>query len=613
MSKINHQNIEQWLFDFSEGNLNASQIRELNNFVQVHPEYQLDLDAWKNSKLVDKTEPSYVYTDQLLAISNTGYAKKYLVAAGLFFLLGGSTLAYFLIDNSTEEQNIATNNSTKENSNSNFFSNEFNKNSEQVYSNNSSNITLNNQTNGTVNEVISDNNNVVNHTTLNNSIVPTTNTNSTITNQVNHSNNRTFISNTSVNNTTINNTTNSVNPVTNSVVQNPELIPVLIENTPVLVLEEELIPSKLFRQEPVISTDKAGELMAKKAYENVTVVPHLIPDLDAEIEDNHVSDNKERKDHHKRKRFIDYALGFFNTRDHNLMLPGNMNIEQYAAFAGSSVSPALNLNYRNNQSFSDNASQSASFVFDQYSRKIKSAWGFGANRTVFGPGNYISNSASLYFSPKIKINKTFTIEPAFSASYHQNTVSPKMSESGSLIEPYKGYVAQTLPHPDLGGVRTLNGFDMSISTLVNTKYFYAVAGVDHLVRPTQNFYTGESPTQSRTDMKIKATVGTDFRKFHESKWSLSPQLSYIHQGELNEVWLGAAVRYDKLMMGASVAQNGQFFTTVGINAGILKINYNFDFTRSYLSSKYFGSHEVTLRLALSGISKKKTTILDQEK
>lgn len=614
MSKISHQNIEQWLFDYSEGNLNASQIRELNNFVQVHPEYQLDMDAWTNAKVSTTEAAPYVYADQLLAISNTGYAKRYLAAAGIFLLLGSSAL--FLYTSTTESENEIANNHPTVNgltpSENQFLSfNEIASLSKNNYTptNNSktiaSNETINPNTESNIHSSILNNseeekNNNIRYNTNSNSFNSTT-SNSTKNNTANTN----FVVNTNYNNG-VNMLVNSNTTVNNNITPENSNDVQLVEE---VILLDDLMPDKLFHQEPTIATNLTGEVMAKKAFENLAAGNKNNKTSGNEVVENtnkkKISEGRESAN---KKFFNEIELGLHNTRDHQLLYPGNQNTAEYASFAGSSVSPALNLNYRNNHLSSAVGTQSLNFIYDEFNRKISSAWGIGASRTVIGDGLHISNQAEFYFSPKIKINKTFTIEPALSASYHQNSMSSKVPVSGLDVEPYKGYVGK-MSRPQSGG-SNLNGFDMTASALVNTKYFYAVAGVDHILRPKQLFSSEDGTLNHRTEMRIKSTVGTDFKKLHESRVGISPQMTFIHQGQVNELWLGAAVSYDKLIFAGSVAQNGQFFTSVGINAGILKINYNFDFTRSYLNTKYFSSHEVSLRLALGGISKKSTTILD---
>ena len=54
----NYDNIDRWLFDYTEGNLNSEQESLLENFILNHPELEVDLDMWKMSNI--KSSESFV-------------------------------------------------------------------------------------------------------------------------------------------------------------------------------------------------------------------------------------------------------------------------------------------------------------------------------------------------------------------------------------------------------------------------------------------------------------------------------------------------------------------------------------------------------------------------
>lgn len=46
-----HENIDRWLFDYTEGNLSAEQEQQLELFLMNHPDIETDMDAWEMSKV----------------------------------------------------------------------------------------------------------------------------------------------------------------------------------------------------------------------------------------------------------------------------------------------------------------------------------------------------------------------------------------------------------------------------------------------------------------------------------------------------------------------------------------------------------------------------------
>lgn len=54
----NYDNIDRWLFDYTEGNLSSEQESLLENYILNHPELEVDLDMWKMSNI--KASESFV-------------------------------------------------------------------------------------------------------------------------------------------------------------------------------------------------------------------------------------------------------------------------------------------------------------------------------------------------------------------------------------------------------------------------------------------------------------------------------------------------------------------------------------------------------------------------
>ena len=50
MTSPNFDNIDLWLFDYTEGNLSTYQKELLEQYILNHPELEVDLDMWNMSK-----------------------------------------------------------------------------------------------------------------------------------------------------------------------------------------------------------------------------------------------------------------------------------------------------------------------------------------------------------------------------------------------------------------------------------------------------------------------------------------------------------------------------------------------------------------------------------
>lgn len=616
MSRINHDNIDKWLFDYVEGNLNASQKRELNNFLQAHPEYQLDLDSWQQAKTGDKDEAviPYALEAELMSIAQPVAWKRYAAVGVLLLGTGIGTALYFgsnnetvtvkenpsslagpaLVSASYEKQNL---NSSQEHNSSNGFSSEANVATSSQGENNSernaSEVHLNSS------------NRVFTHS--NNNAFPQHRVNATL--NLNQTENNT---NSSIGEPTTNTVGNETTLLANHS-QFPS------ENTQQGERNNHVLPAlrhSFDQYRPEIRTEESGAFIGHTAFDVIRAEEELAR---LEAMKSIESENVVHKEHHtatnpKRKKFRDSRIGLYNTRDHQLLQPNSNNTAEFASFAGSSVSPAFSINYRNQWTAADHQVQSGTMVYSQYSKKLNGAWGIGFHMDNIAHGVYQNTEASLYYSPKFKISKTFSIEPGIAFTYYQNGAGSSALSHFGRIEPFQGVSG----FPTTGsGITSNRGLDAAFSTLVNTKYFYAAVGVDHILHPTYNLYNISESTlpllSTIEPTKVKVVLGTDYKHFHESKFSVSPQLRYTKQGNISSVWGGALCRYDWFTFGAAGSQNGQFTSTIGIMAGRFRLNYNYDVTKSYMNDIYYGSHEVAMRINLNGISHKQKAILNQEK
>lgn len=608
MSRINHENIDKWLFDLSEGNLNSFQKRELNSFLQAHPEYQLDLDSWSQAHLREEQEnvAPVAYEAELLAIAQPLAWKRYAAVATLLIAIGAASLAVFDFGwkhENTYQQRTAALISTEEHAAA-FLQDEAPAETVDVPSeNNVRNATAFNSHN---NIQAAQRRNHLQHAAQRRSPVDDRRHDVLVPEE--------YATEWGLNQEVQAHTVNpqeeivqtQVTSVLNSEEHLAEEITLPRSETPQLV--------HVFNQyRPEIKSEEYGQLMAKTALdiEKAKInAPEKIELLNPHPEI--AAENKSHSDlYKKRKKFHENSLGLFNTRDHQLLHPGNLATAEYAAFAATSVSPSLSLNYRNQWSSAGHGSQSGKMVFTQYSKKMKSAWGIGFSSSLASQGLHSIHAGSLYFSPKIRINKNFQIEPGISATYYQNAVSRDPLSNWGMIEPVRGIYGYPLSG---NGIRRVNqGLDISISTLVNTKYFYFAGGIDHILHPALNVYNGEIPVSVSTPMRFKLVAGTDFKRFHESKILFSPQMSINLQGEVKELWAGTMARINWLTMGAAASQNGQFMGTLGVHSRNFRISYNFDVTKSYMNDMFYASHEISLRMGLSGLSRKPSAILNQPK
>lgn len=113
---INQQNIEEWLFRKVENDLNANEAKALDAFLNQHPEYRAELEAFEKTVLVP-TEMVFqhkasLYRDEPKVISIWYKQPMYWAAAASVILL--MSVGLWLFNNQKSvDPNVATNNDTK--------------------------------------------------------------------------------------------------------------------------------------------------------------------------------------------------------------------------------------------------------------------------------------------------------------------------------------------------------------------------------------------------------------------------------------------------------------------------------------------------------------------
>ena len=607
MTRITPDNLDKWLFNLNEGNLSSSEKRELDSFLTQHSEYNVDADAWKLSKVKERLVP-IVFESELNAIAGGSsiYAyRKWAVAATLLLLLGGSAFYIFF---GSDDSSASISDFTSKLNNKNLL----NDNTDTYSTNNSSSAQKENEivSNNNLSASVSVNGNNVNNT-LNNS-----NNNSNITNQNsvvllnNNSNQNNGNANFNNGNSLVNNESKThqnktrqqvsidiKNEFTIKIEKSFELVNETNENKLNIDLNNEIIiPEEKF----IADSEKKVKLTLK---ENIDVIV--------------VSENKNIADNSKRRRSDRYKLDpnptFTNLRDPNLLMTNNHLIDQYSAFSGGMVSSRFAANYRNTWTGNSEVnSQSMIASYDQLIRKLKTGIGFTGSYNNYGGGMFTTIGAALTISPKFKLGRGASIEPAVTFSYAQKSSNTNATAMGTFIEDQRGNVLQLYRN----GVRpeATSAFmpDMKIGALFQNKKFWVATSVNHLLSPRETLYTTES-NMYKNEVEFKATFGTDYLHRPESGNVFSPQITFFHHDEYTEMWVGMNTRFKQFSVGASFSQFQDYLATVGFQTPSFKVFYQYDKTRSLLLNEKIGSHEIGLRFALNGNNRNAKSILNNER
>jgi hypothetical protein len=169
--------------------------------------------------------------------------------------------------------------------------------------------------------------------------------------------------------------------------------------------------------------------------------------------------------------------------------------------------------------------------------------------------------------------------------------SSKITDIG-LAEMDRGNVHEFYPSGSAPIGKDLWYRDMGLGLMVNTKWFFVGVQGDNLFKHYDNVYS--SAENNRAGTHFIATIGTDYESQRENI-GLSPYIVYQKNEQLSEAWLGLNARYEWFTVGAAVSSKADLVGSVGLKFKRFAVNYNMDYTHSYLFDKQIISHQLSLR------------------
>lgn len=577
MSKITPENLDKWLFNLQEGNLTSSEEKALEQFLQTHPEYEIDEEAWNNTRLSDEPVVPLIFENELHAIAGESFFTTYrnwFAAASLLLLFGGTSL-YFLF-------------SADENSTVN----------ETVFSQIEKGF-------GTENKFLTEN--------ANNNNYKTNHSNKKVANSSQSTEEQTSTINASVISSNIEQLAKQINGSNDSKNKKRETVVINIKNDVVFTVEKSYITVTENN-----SSDETSEGNTNSTNTNLVAEVTDGPDervklsLKENIYNRHISENAGNKNNRRKNYKYDPNPTVTNLRDPQLLLPDNHLTYTYGGFAGGMIASRFSVNYRNNWTGNNEvSSHQGFFTYDKLLRKLKTGIAFTAFYNDYNKNSFATAGAALTVSPKFKIGRGMSIEPAVTFSYSQKTSGDNTLTPGTYIENNRGNVIELYSNGNIPVSSVAYMPDMKLGTVFQSKKMWAAVSVDHLLMPKENLFTTDGSLKNKPE--FKATVGTDYLHRPETGNVFSPQLSLYHHNGYTEMWLGMLSRFKQFSVGGSFSQYKDFMATIGYQTHSLKIFYQYDMTRSMLMNEKIGSHEIGLRFSLNNGNRSSKSILNNER
>ena len=560
MNIPNRENIDRWLFDWTEGNLSPSQEMQLEEFLIQNPDLSIDADAW-DAATVSSIPFEYDNQASLKKRKKRVFAYWQFYALILLIATGGTSL-YFSFK--TESQQIAA-------KISNAFTSPISKITTTPIKNNDSQ------------DLITTNSPISNSGRQNFYAAPSYQVSLNKQNEYINTNALPYSSEnekvTFDNNTITNSIEMAIQPIIP--IENIELTDKLDASTVSAVSIEPSIEA-----DEIIQSEGENENEDKKLSRKKINLPTLKLNSSSKLSKWVKKDltNTNQKDRV-------YALSEKSNLDLNNSFVGNISQLKFQ-----SMSTARWIDIADQQKISQQIS------FDGYLREAKAGLGIISNYSNFSNGLIQDWNLNLIYAPKLAINRYLTIEPSMKYTFGKKVLNSSKVINNSTVEVETNQLETFSIDPNQAIGKNLWYRDLGAGLIINAGPIYFGGQVNNLLKHQDNLYSNDYTSIRRADRELTLVGGTDFNS-KNGNFTFSPYIFHTIFDSQSSTYLGASIHLKSFLIGGSYQTNGSSSGMIGLH----KDRFSLLCQTSYASSSYTQSksfiHQLTIRIN-SNISKK---------
>lgn len=559
MSNPSFENIDQWFFEYSEGNLSIAQESDFLDFLQENPELIGELKAWKLSKIRQNKEtiviPGLIKRNPLMT-------SKVLIPVStvLILLLGGLSFMYF----NPKEQYT----------------------SDYIYTETLKPHQLNllKRNNLNINE---ENNNI------------------NITTNYSHSH-------------TTTNETHELNTTLTHYQEDGKSHTTHYANRYTLSNFETQADGDESRLNGDFQTPFVGGNYLKYQSEDLHDVLAFLPTYEDEesISESNMNELTERAENtqsssstksssksffavasNKIKRMLNQPTALRNTKSPHYHTPMMTGFKPNFGMVGSSYGNRLETTSRVQWLNKTNSQIQNTISWDGYLYALKGGVGIDLNFDTYNTGAINNYHVGLTYSPKFSLSKNISFEPALRFKMGMIDIQKPENLIGTRIEFNRHNVLPFFENDIETTGRKLWYKDIGLGFMLNTKAFYVGFNADNLAQHENNFYSSDLSKKYKEKIHYTAIMGTEYQSLTKDI-SVNAYALFQSYGSLDELWLGANMQYKWFHFGGGISTKADFGASVAFNIKRVTIHYNIDYTKSLLLDRKGLSHQVSMKIML---------------
>lgn len=299
----------------------------------------------------------------------------------------------------------------------------------------------------------------------------------------------------------------------------------------------------------------------------------------------------------KVKKMADQPVALTNFRDPHFHVPMQPGYQANFGMTGTLLRNRFQATSRNQWVGNNNQQLFNHLSWDTYAYQLRGGIGIDATYSSYGDGTLNNFELALTYSPKFSLSKNISLEPAVRIKKGAVNLNNNSSLIGSATEINRRNVSFLFPEGDTPNGNQLLYRDIGAGLLINTKWFYTGVNLDNIRRHYNNFYTTTINSTQRANLHFSGVAGTDFAPVgRDIKYSA--YLFYQKYDNLNELWAGANVQWQFIEIGGGISTNMDLGSSIGLVLDQFSIHYNLDYLTSRLSNNQLLSHQFTMRYLL---------------
>lgn len=300
------------------------------------------------------------------------------------------------------------------------------------------------------------------------------------------------------------------------------------------------------------------------------------------------------------QKMIDNPIALKNSRDPQYHVPGMISRDINFGATGTMSAPRVEMFSRVQWYGQENELIQNQLAIDGYSYGVRGGIGVQMKHAYYNDGGIQISNAALTYSPKLSVNRFFSIEPALRFKMGNKLLSDSKMEDVSNVEIDRGIVHQYYEQGAQPIGSNLWYKDIGLGLNVNTKWFFVSAQLDNVLNHKDNIYTSDLLNPRRAGTHFVTSIGTDYEskqtyKSGHSEYGFSTYLMYQKHEQLSEMWLGLNARWRWLTFGGALSSGLDPVASLGVKFNYFLLQYNADYSSSAMNNKRELSHQLTLR------------------